>query len=134
MADPLVIDTCALRHKDFLSWLVHYRGRKILPAVAYCEFCFHMVVLRRKTINDANYILRCSGIEVEDFTKNLGSNVAFNCRGMDEPDFRRDWRDYMIGAHASIAPLKLITDNIDHFTFLGDRVFEPHAFMKKEHS
>lgn len=132
--DPLVIDTCALRHKDFLAWLVHYRGRKILPSIAYCEFCFYMIVIRNKSIGDANFILKCSGIEVEDFTKNLGSLVAYHCREMEDPDFRENWRDFMIGAHASIAPIKLITDNIEDFSFLGDRVFEPHDFMKQARS
>ena len=44
-------------------------------------------------------------------------------------DFKRNARDYMIAAHASIPPWVVVTNNIKDFSFLGDRAKTPQQIM-----
>ena len=67
------------------------------------------------------------GIEIEWF-RQIEAQKAADI-GVNTGDFSENARDYMIGAHAYIAPWILITYNKRDFSFLGDRVKEPYEFM-----
>ncbi len=42
MPIPIVIDTSAVSDANFRDWLYNYRGRKILPMVAFVEFSVYL--------------------------------------------------------------------------------------------
>lgn len=131
MSEPLILDTNALDNRDFMYWLRNYRGQVILPVIAYCEFCYYKCVLQGKSNRQVDALLRTASIEVRDMSKREAICVAENCRNIDEPDFKENWRDYMIGAFAHLPPHILVTDNIQDFTFLGRRVIKPITLMNK---
>ncbi len=126
MPVPIVIDTSAVSDANFREWLYNYRGRKILPMVAFVEFSVYLRS-RGKSQGQIVGLLARFGIEIEPFGQ------AYAYRSIDTAvaarDFKKNWRDHMIAAHAHTAPLKLITYNVDDFSFLGNRVMSPTQAM-----
>jgi len=131
MNEPLVLDTNALNSKDLMYWLRSYRGKVILPIIAYCEFCYYQIVLKRKTINQIDALLRTSNIEIRNMSKSDVSCVIDICQDIKEPEFKKNWRDYMIGAFAHLPPHRLNTENVDDFEFLGNHVIDPVSLLEK---
>ena len=130
MNEPLVLDTNALNNKDLMYWLRSYRGQIILPIIAYCEFCYYQTVLRGKTIKDIDRLLKSANIGIKNMTKKDAICVIDICQDILEPEFKKNWRDYMIGAFAHLPPHRLITENIDDFEFLGNRVIDPMTLLE----
>ncbi len=52
--------------------------------------------------------------------------------GAESDSFAEDFRDFMIGSHASIAPWIVVTYNVSDFHFLNGRAKSPDDF-RKEH-
>ena len=137
MADhrpPLLIDTCALKQTDFLQWLKGYSSAKIMPSVAYMEYCIFMVETKKRPIEYVGGVLRSIGVSVQPFDK---SKAEYAAEFMTERTRRRcrecgkmDWNDCMIAAHAPIAPTVLVTENVKDFPYLGGRVMSPRDAMK----
>lgn len=127
MPDPIVIDTNALEDRDFRYWLVSYRGRKILPMVCFVEFAVFLRS-RGRSLGKIKGLIRSFGAEIEPFSQKH-AQVAVETAIL-AGDFRKNWRDYMIAAHAHTAPLKLITYNTKDFQFLGRRVLTPQQARK----
>ncbi len=130
MNEPLVLDTNALNNKDLMYWLRSYRGQIILPIIAYCEFCFYQSVLRGKSIYEIDRLLNSANIGIRNMTKKDATCVIDICQDIDEPEFKKNWRDYMIGAFAHLPPHRLITENVDDFEFLGNRVIDPVTLLE----
>jgi len=129
MPDPLILDTCAMYDKDLIFWLQKYHGWKILPAVAYMEFAYHMMIDKGKTPEQVLKVLRSAGIEIEPFTPDIAFRTVLLAEG-NIPDFKVNVRDYMIAAHAFTAPRIVVTNNVDHFSCLGDRVMKVQQVMR----
>lgn len=128
MPDPIVIDTNAMQDRGFRPWLYNYRGRKIFPLICFVELSVFLRS-RGRSIGAIKGLLKTLGVEIEPFHMKyayiaIETGVAFH-------DFKKNWRDHMIGAHAHTAPLRLITYNQKDFQFLGDRVMSPQDAMQK---
>ena len=128
MWDPIVIDTCALRDRDFMRWLRDYRGRKILPVVAYTELLVHFVGTKGKTKEQVRNWLRSAGVEIEACFPIHAERAAET--GVNQDDFSENARDHLIAAHAHTPPLLLTTYNKKDFRFLGRRVKTPQELMR----
>jgi predicted nucleic acid-binding protein len=128
MPDPIVLDTSAISDQGFRGWLFSYRGRKILPMVAFVEFSVFLRS-RNRTHAQIMQVLRKLGIEIEPFGQKQ-ANTAVDT-SVQTRDFKKNWRDHMIAGHAHTPPLRLITYNVDDFRFLGNRVLTPESAMKE---
>ena len=126
--EPLIIDTSALIEKGFLQWCRKSRALKILPIIAYCEFSVGNLK-RGKTQDEIDSSLRYAGIEIRNMTPVEAKNTALICDGLIDADWRKDWRDYMIGSYAFNPPHLVVTKNVRDFNFLGDRVVDPVDLM-----
>ena len=123
---PIVIDSNVFRDLSFINWLRSYHSRKVIPAIAYTEVLVYVTSVRGKTAGSFDALLRTAGIEIEWYRKEQARSAARF--GADGGDFSQNARDYMIAAHASLAPWVVITNNIQDFSFLGDRVKTPYEF------
>jgi predicted nucleic acid-binding protein len=47
-----------------------------------------------------------------------------------DANWKRNWRDYMIAAHAVTQPYRLVTLNINDFRCLGARAMHPSDFQQ----
>jgi len=122
MNEPLILDTCVFSDRSFLYKLKKYHGRKIIPAVAFCELYYHSLC---KGKEDAIMKLFSKlDIEIEEFDARRARNAALYSKGYGK--FDKNFRDYMIGSHAYPPPRKMITDNKKDFEFLEDRVLSPN--------
>ena len=121
MSDPLVLDTCAMYDRDLVFKLGKYHGGKILPAVAYMEYAHHMIMDKGKSPESISRTLKIAGIEIEQFNSVMALNTVRLAEG-NIPDFKENVRDYMIAAHAFTAPRIIVTNNVDHFSYIRDRV------------
>jgi len=117
-----------MRDTDLRYWLPKYHGRKILPAVAYTELSVYLIGVKKKTQEEVDRLLRSMGIEVEWFRHDEARKAAEI--GVLCGNFKEKARDYMIGAHAYTAPRVVITNDVTHFAFLGDRVKTPLQIMR----
>jgi len=126
MKDPIVLDTCVFDDRDFIRRLRGYRGKKVLPAVAFCELLVYLMGKRGRTLEQVKKYLKAADITVEPFR--FGEAVKAAEIGIMTGDFKENARDIMIASHAAIAPWKLITFNKKDFSFLGDRVISPQEF------
>lgn len=127
MPTPLVIDTCAFLDKDFVFWLQKYHGWKILPAVAYTEVLYGLMN-RGKSPEYLAKVLRSAGVDIEPFSPDLAVRAVYLAEGGN--NFKKNARDYMIAAHAYTAPRIVVTNNLDDFSCLRDRVMNPRQVMK----
>lgn len=125
--DPLVLDTNSFRNTDFLFWLRSYNGQKILPVIADVELGVFFES-QGEPLDKVQSLLNRTGVTIEWFRPEDG-RVAIQTAGMTK-DFSENARDHLIGAHAASPPRHLVTENIDDFTFLGDRVLTPRDAMK----
>ncbi len=72
-------------------------------------------------------LLRRFGVEIEPLGQSQAQAAVETA--VAAKDFKKSWRDHMIGGHAHTAPLKLVTHNVVDFAFLGNRVITPHQAM-----
>lgn len=126
MPIPIVIDTSAVSDGNFRVWLYNYRGRKILPMVAFVEFSVFLRS-RGRSFDHILALLRRFGIEIEPMGQSQGLRAIETA--VAARDFKKTWRDHMIAGHAHTAPFKLVTYNVDDFSFLGNRVITPKQAM-----
>lgn len=127
--NPIVIDTCAFRDREFVRWLRDYRGRKILPTAAYTELLVYFVGQKHRTKEDVRRWLGATDVEIEPMSSIHAEKAAEH--GIEGDDFHDHAMDYLIGAHAHTAPLVLITNNKKDFGFLGARVWTPEELMRR---
>jgi len=128
MPPPLVIDTSAITDQNFRYWLYNYRGEKILPMVAFVELSVFLQS-RHKSKGQIMELLRRSGISIQPFGQAHANRAVETA--IAAGDFKKNWRDHMIGGHAHTAPMKLITYNVVDFKFLGPRVMTPQQAMQE---
>ncbi len=126
---PIILDTCALRDRDFVRWLRDYRGRKVLPTVAYAELLVFFIGTKGRTKEEVRRWLTATGIEIEPMTPFHAEKGAEN--GIAGGDFHDHAMDYLIGAHAHTPPLVMVTNNKKDFGFLGSRVWTPEELRKR---
>ncbi len=129
--DPVVIDSCVFtQDRGFIYWLKTYHGRKIISSVTYAELQVYFLGAKKKEPSFFDGILRASRIEVEWFKKDHA--LITGMYGAESDSFAEDFRDFMIGSHASIAPWIVVTYNVSDFHFLNGRAKSPDDF-RKEH-
>jgi len=126
MTLPLVLDTCSLIDKDFRYWLRSYHDRKVLPSVVYLELSLYFR-FKNKPQTYVDQLIRTLGASIEWFRKKEAQRTIEIA--LETGDFKKNARDYMIAAHADIPPWIVVTDDVDHFSFLGDRVKTPRQIM-----
>ena len=124
---PLILDTCAIRNKDFLHWLREYHGQKILPAIAYFELSIYFIGKKHREPHIVDDMLNSVGIQVGWFRQREAQDAAIIAIG--DGNFRERTKDYMIASYAWIAPRIVVTYNVDDFSFLGSRVKTPDEIM-----
>ena len=127
MKPPIVIDTCALLDKSFWNWIRKYHQRKVLPTIAYTEYCHHLLSTKNIDIETIDRTLRILGIEIACFRHQQAlytTEIALTFG-----DFKENWRDYMIASFAYLEPWVVVTYNIKHFDFLEERALEPNDIM-----
>ena len=122
---PVVLDTCSFDDRGFIHWLARYRGEKAIPPVVYCELAV-IAVQRTGNTSKLDGLLRAAGIETTEMSRAHARRAAEFAS--EDPDWRTNWRDYMIAAHAAYAPFRLVTFNIDDFRCLGARAMTPPDF------
>lgn len=127
MPDPLVLDTSAMRDRSFVHWLAGYHGEKLLPAVAYTELSIYMTGSRNKTQAQVDHMLRSAGIKIEWY-RVQDARVAARWAVMSGSS--ENLQDFMIASRAVIAPWIVVTNNVKHFSFLGNRVKTPQEVMR----
>ena len=127
MSDPLVLDTSAMRDKGFVRWLASYHGEKRLPVVAYTELSIYMIGSRHKTQAQVDWMLRSAGIEIEWY-RVQDARVAAHWAV--QSGSSENLHDYMIASRAAIAPWIVVTNNLKHFSFLGNRARTPQDIMR----
>jgi|GEM_PF-573381 len=143
----LILDTCALRDKDFLRWLGKYNGNKSIPSVVYMEqlrqFLNNGVVRPMDQyqgdnveINAFDELLNASKIKVLPFEKkhavfaanvmNVQPRVCKSCN-------KFNWVDVMVSAYIGNGQF-VVTNNIDDFpVYAGyeDRILTPEEVKKR---
>jgi predicted nucleic acid-binding protein len=127
MPDPLVLDTSAMRDRGFVHWLAGYHGEKLLPVVAYTELSIYMTGSRNKTQAQVDHMLRGAGIEIEWY-RVQDARVAARWAVMSGSS--ENLHDFMIASRAAIAPWVVVTNNLKHFSFLGNRAKTPQEIMR----
>ncbi|MBI2078985.1 MAG: hypothetical protein HYT80_11555 [Euryarchaeota archaeon] len=109
---------------DFRYWLQKYRGVKKLPVVAFVEFA--ALLQPKRSMAQIMGFIRAAGLYIEDLGLDLGhravASIGFAQEG-EVFDWVKDWRDHVIASHAHTAPVILVTDNVEDFGFLGNRVY-----------
>lgn len=129
--EPVVIDSCVFSSStDFIYWLKSYHGTKIISSITYAELQYYFIEKKKKEPIFFDNLLKKSSIEVKWFRKDEALGAALF--GVASNSFAKDFRDFMIGSHASIAPWIVVTNNIKDFYFLNGRVKLPEDF-KSEH-
>lgn len=122
-----------MRDKGFRAWLYDYRGRKILPAVAYVELAVYFRS-RHKTIGEVHGILNNLDVEIEPFQGQAAEAMVeiLLAHGImpGTGDYYKMWRDHSIAGHAHTAPLTVVTYNVADFAFLHPRVITPVDAMR----
>lgn len=127
---PLVLDTNVLLDKTFLKWLEGYHDRKILPGIAYAEIAFAFLKKYDST-EKLDRLLRWPDIRIErmDYKEaRLTAEIAYR---VENPDWKKHFRDYSIAAHAFDAPAILVTRDKHNFAFLQPRVRDPYELMRE---
>jgi hypothetical protein len=132
MTVPLVIDTCAMRDSGFRNWLYAYRGRKILPVIAYVETSIYFIS-RGKTQAQVKQLMKRLGLDIEPLEGQSAHTMVESIMtagiAPGSGPFYKMWRDHAIAGHAHTAPLTMVTYNVKDFDFLGDRVLTPQDAM-----
>ena len=128
--EPLIIDTCVFRDSSFIYGLKNYHGRKCISPITYIEMQVYLMGRRKKLQFHFDKILDSSNIEILTLRKEEA--IAAAEIGIRNGEFNRNSRDYMIAAHAYIAPWIVITHNKRDFAHLGDRVLDPDEFKKSK--
>ena len=128
--EPVVIDSCVFSQStDFIYWLKGYHATKIISSITYAELQVYFIGKKKKDPTFFDSILKRSRIDVQWFRKGEALNTAYF--GSASASFAENFRDFMIGSHASIAPWIVVTNNIRDFFFLGERVMLPNEFKNK---
>lgn len=122
-----------MRDKGFRAWLYHYRGRKILPIIAFVEFAIFFRS-RGKDTHEVRQLMKKMNVEIEPMQGQSADSmvetiIAAGIRPNTAP-FYKMWRDHAIAGHAHTAPLIVVTNNVKDFAFLANRVISPNDAMK----
>ena len=126
--DRLMLDTCVLRDKDFIFWLVgkHY-GKISISSIAYTEH-IRQLLSNGKPIEQFELLLKKSKITVEPFDKH-SAIIAATMMNEDpkvcETCHNFNWADTMIYANLGNPPTRLVTWNTKDFPS-NDRVLSPN--------
>lgn len=114
--------------------MYRYRGRKILPIIAFVEAAIYFTT-KGKDIYQVRQILKRLDIEIQPLEGNPADAMVGSLLGIGlapgTNEFYKMWRDHSIAGHAHTAPLLVVTYNIKDFMFLGDRVLTPTEAMKR---
>jgi len=126
----VVLDTNVFHNWKFLLWLKDSPYHPVTSAVVYTEYLYHQSkklgsVEEGKSAVKA--LFRSIGIEVLEFDKECAEETVKAVLG--RWDFRKNARDYMIGALAVKLNAPLITYNKKHFEWYG-KIYTPEEFMK----
>jgi predicted nucleic acid-binding protein len=125
---PLVLDANVILDKTFMKWLEGYHDRKILPVIAYAEVAY--VYLRKYGSTDKlDRMLRWPDVRIERMEHRQAYLTAEIASQIENPDWRKHFRDYNIAAFAWEAPTLLVTKDRHNFAFLEPRVRDPYALM-----
>lgn len=121
----LVVDANAFSSKDLWHWLPTYRGRKILPVIAFVEVGVHRAAQGR--LERFSAYLAESRIEVEWMRSAEGDRAI--AAALEFGDFGEHAHDYMIAGHV-YGERVLVTSNVKDFKFLAN-VVTPDEAMKR---
>lgn len=111
----LVLDANVLTDKRFLGWLRRYRGRKILPIVAFVEVGVHFRLQER--LDDLRGLLASASVEIEWMRISEAESAIASAAKVG--DFADNARDHIIGAHAAVAGRVFVTRNVRDFSHLA---------------
>lgn len=125
---PLILDTCVFFDQSFLHKLRTYHGQKIIPVVAYVELSIRYIVDKKKDSNFVDRLLRKLDIKIERLDKNYAKNAVMCCNS--GKDFKENYRDFLIGAHAFPAPRTMVTNNKKDFYFVS-KVYDAYEMCQK---
>ena len=124
----MIIDTCVFRDGAFIEAIKEYHGTKCISSITYTEMQVYLMGKKNKPSNYFDNILRKVNIDISTFTKHEALSAAKIGIVMEE--FKKNSRDYMIAAHAIMAPWIVITYNKKDFTYLRERVYDPEEFRR----
>ncbi len=131
----LVLDTCAMRNKDLLDWIVNRRsGDVCIPSVVYMELC-RQTLARGKTIQSLKNLIDKSSIKILPFDKHT-AEVAAEYMNRDTivcPTCKKlDWTDTMIYASVGAPPTIFVTENVKDFpSDHSDYIMTPEQIMRR---
>jgi predicted nucleic acid-binding protein len=122
---PLVLDANVILEKTFMKWLEGYHDRKLLPVIAYAEVAF--VFLRKYGSTDKlDRMLHWPDVRVERMEHRHAHFCADIACQIENPEWRKHFRDYSIAAYAFEAPTLLVTRDKRNFAYLEPRVRDPY--------
>ena len=130
----LVLDTCAMRDKDFVDWLMRRKsGDVCLPSVAYMEL-YRQTLGARRSVNGLKELIRKCNIKILPFDKqNAEVAAGYMARNIKvcEKCNKLDWTDTMIYASVGNPPTIFVTANIEDFpTEYADFIKTPSQIMR----
>jgi len=126
----VVLDTNVFHNWKFLLWLKDSPYSPVTSAIVYTEYLYHQSkklgsVEEGKSAVET--LFRSIGIEVVGFDRECAVETVKAVWG--RWDFRKNARDYMIGALAVKLNAPLVTYNKKHFEWY-DEVYTPEEFIK----
>ena len=125
---PLLLDACVFSDRDFSEWLEDYHGRKVIPTVAYTELCYYLSGKKGWSLGRIRGYLLGLGIEIIRYSPDDADRIM--PVAVQGGDFKQHKYDYMIASHGVFAPWIMVTNNIDHFYYLGSRVKTPREVKR----
>lgn len=111
-----------------MKWLEGYHDRKVLPVIAYAELAFAFLKKYGST-EKLDRALHWADVRVERMDRLEGFRTADIAASIDNPEWRKQFRDYSIAAFAYFAPHILVTKDQKNFAFLQPRVRDPYNLM-----
>ncbi|MFA4640371.1 type II toxin-antitoxin system VapC family toxin [Pyrococcus kukulkanii] len=126
----VILDTNVFHNWKFLLWLKDSPYSPVTSSIAYAEYLYHQSkklgsIEEGKSAVDT--LFQSIRIEVMEFDKECAVETVRAVWG--RWGFRKNARDYMIGALAVKLNAPLITYNKKHFEWY-DKVYTPEEFME----
>lgn len=129
----LVLDTCAVRNRDFVQWLIERTsGDVCIPSVAYMEL-YRQTINNKRSIDSLLRLMRLCNIKVLPFDRH-DAEVAAQYMARETkvcPACNKlDWTDTMIYASVGNPPTVFVTENVNDFpTDHAEYIMTPQRVM-----
>lgn len=122
----LALDTSVFKSSEFCNWLLLEKDEKFLPVIAYMEYLHHHLK-KGNTESMVDAFLQQMNITIVPFS--MDEAIIAAKRGVEDPHFNENAREYAIASTAAILNAKLVTTNIHDYKWL-ENVVTPDEILE----